>query len=110
MHDMALAASRIAEATAGVTFAAYEKTWLLQSAVERQLGVIGEALARVRQVERGFYDRFADADKIVGLRNIIVHGYDVVDPRVLWSIIAEKLPALMKLVDDMLREAREERL
>ncbi len=72
------------------TFELYETSWLMKSAVERQFTILGEALVRVRDLELPIYGRFPDAAKIIGLRNIIVHGYDAVDPRVLWSIVEER--------------------
>jgi len=43
LWDMLQAARRLQEFTAGVSFEAYLETVLLQSAVERQLEILGEA-------------------------------------------------------------------
>jgi uncharacterized protein with HEPN domain len=52
-----------------------------QSAVERQLGIIGEA---VNKFEKLFPDlQLSNARKIVGLRNRIIHVYDSVDPSII---------------------------
>jgi len=49
-----------------------------QSAVERQLGIIGEA---VNKFEKIFPDStLINARKIVGFRNRLIHTYDAVDP------------------------------
>jgi uncharacterized protein with HEPN domain len=49
-----------------------------QSAVERQLGIIGEAL---NKFEKLFPDsQISNARKIVGFRNRLIHTYDSVDP------------------------------
>ena len=49
-----------------------------QSAVERQLGIIGEV---VNKYDKLFPDSTLDnARKIVGFRNRLIHAYDAVDP------------------------------
>lgn len=55
-----------------------------QSAVERQLGIIGEA---VNKFEKIFPDStLINARKIVGFRNRLIHAYDAVDPSIIWAI------------------------
>ena len=51
-----------------------------QSAVERQLGIIGEA---VNKFEKLFPESpLSNARKIVGFRNRLIHTYDSVDPSI----------------------------
>ncbi len=65
-----------------------------QSAVERQLGIIGEA---VNKFEKIFPDSaLINARKIVGFRNRIIHAYDSVDPSIIWAIIKTHLDPLKK--------------
>jgi uncharacterized protein with HEPN domain len=67
-----------------------------QSAVERQLGIIGEA---VHKFEKLFPDlQLSNARKIVGLRNRIIHVYDSVDPSIIWAIIKTHLGPLKEEV------------
>ena len=67
-----------------------------QSAVERQLGIIGEA---VNKFEKLFPDlHLSNARKIVGLRNRIIHAYDSVDPSIIWAIIKIHLGPLKEEV------------
>ena len=47
LHDIQLAADRIGRFCGGKTFAQYLGDEILRSAVERQLGIIGEALSRL---------------------------------------------------------------
>jgi len=42
---------------------------------------------------------------MIGLRNILIHGYHAVDPRVLWAIVEERLPELRPLLKELLEEA-----
>jgi uncharacterized protein with HEPN domain len=38
------------------------------------------------------------------LRHRLVHGYDTVDPDVLWSTVTEDLPALIALLERIIGE------
>lgn len=40
--------------------------------------------------------------KIIGFRNILIHGYAEVDDTVVWSIIVEKLPLLLEDAETLL--------
>lgn len=104
------AADRIAEAAAGKTFSDYVADWYFQSAVERQFEVLGEALVRIRDLEPAIYDRIPDAPKIVGLRNVIIHGYDTIDPAILWAVVNERLADLRVALESLLGEAERQGL
>jgi uncharacterized protein with HEPN domain len=67
-----------------------------QSAVERQLGIIGEAL---NKFEKLFPEsRISNARKIVGFRNRLIHTYDSVDPSMVWAILKNHLGPLKEEV------------
>lgn len=71
-----------------------------QSAVERQLGIIGEA---VNKFEKLFPDTtLINARKIAGFRNRLIHAYDAVDPSIIWAIIKKHLDPLKKEITDLL--------
>ena len=35
-----------------------------------------------------------DLPRIVGLRNRLIHGYDSVDPELVWDVVKSKIPSL----------------
>lgn len=73
-----------------------------QSAVERQLGIIGEA---VNKFEKLFPDStLVNARKIIGFRNRLIHAYDVVDPSIIWVILKKYLDPLKKEVISKLKK------
>lgn len=77
---------------------------LLRSALERQMQIVGEALAQVARLDPAYVSKIPDLPRIVGLRNILVHGYAVVDHRRLWDIATEELPPLRRLLRQLLDE------
>jgi len=73
-----------------------------QSAVERQIGIIGEA---VNKFEKIFPDSaLINARKIAGFRNRIIHAYDAVDPSIIWAIIKKHLDPLKKEITGKLKK------
>ena len=75
-------------------------------AVVRLLEIVGEAASRVTPESRAAYDSIPWAD-IVGLRNRLIHGYDSVDPDILWDVLTEDLPALVQQLRKALADLEE---
>lgn len=66
-------------------------------AVERDIEIIGEAVNRILKKDNDF--EMKNAQKIIGTRNRIVHGYDKISDDLIWSIVINHLP---KLKDEIL--------
>jgi uncharacterized protein with HEPN domain len=62
-------------------------------AVLRNLEVIGEAAKSLPDNVKAQCPTI-DWRKVVGLRDVIVHGYFGLEPSVLWDIVSKKLPEL----------------
>lgn len=88
----------------GVDFAAYLRDDLLRDAVERRLGIIGEALHRAQALEPTLSDQLPELGEIVGMRNRLIHGYDKVDNAVVWDTVENRLPSLQTRLADLLAE------
>jgi uncharacterized protein with HEPN domain len=82
-------------------FFEYQKNKLLRRAVERELGIIGEAVNKILKIDANF--PIDDAKKIVHLRNLVVHSYDQVDDVIIWGVISVHLPKLKNQVDVLLK-------
>ena len=95
LHDIQEAGERIREFTKGMSMEDYCQSELVKAAVERKFAVIGEALIRLREHYPALLDRISDSVKIIGFRNVLVHGYDVIDDATVWSAIASNLPTLL---------------
>ena len=70
-------------------------------AVLQNLLIIGEASNKIPEsVQKNYPD--IDWRGIIGMRNIIVHGYFKINPEIIWETIQKRLPELLdhiKLVD-----------
>ena len=102
--DVLMACRAIGRHTAGMDFAAYERDEKTRDAVERRLGIIGEALNRAAFLDPSLADRIPELRKIVGLRNRVIHGYDAVDHEIVWDVVENKLPLLQSSVEHLLGE------
>lgn len=67
---------------------------MLQSAVERQFEIIGEALNRLLKVDPELGKSITDHRRIVEFRNRLIHGYANVDGETVWAILETMLPKL----------------
>lgn len=74
------------------SFSEYSVDIKTQSAVERQIGIIGEAANKFDKLEET--ESLENISRIVGLRNRIIHAYDSVDNTIIWTVIKRYLPAL----------------
>lgn len=79
------------------SFEDYQSDTKTQSAVERQLGIIGEAVNKYNQYCPD--DKLDHTRQIVGLRNRIIHAYDSIDDSIVWVIVNRYLTPLKKEVE-----------
>jgi uncharacterized protein with HEPN domain len=97
LSDILQAIEPIESFTSGIsTYADYVSDLKTQSAVERQLGIIGEAINKFDKLFPGF--NLDNARKIVGLRNRLIHTYDLVDSSIIWALIKKHLAPLKQEV------------
>ena len=73
-------------------FALFKSDIILQRAVERDLEIIGEAIRKIIEIVPTI--EITSAKNIIGLRNIISHAYDSVEPEMIWGIIQKNIPIL----------------
>jgi uncharacterized protein with HEPN domain len=77
-------------------FNTFRSEILYQRAIERDLEIIGEAIRKMIEIDPNI--QISSAKNIIGLRNIISHAYDSVEPELLWGIIQNNIPVLYKEV------------
>jgi uncharacterized protein with HEPN domain len=81
-------------------FLIYENDLKTQSAVERQLSIIGEAVSKYYKLEP--HHVLANAKNIINFRNRLVHAYDSIDNSIVWLIIKRFLPELKQEIITLL--------
>jgi uncharacterized protein with HEPN domain len=94
LWDARDAADALAAMTAGKDFAAFDGDIVLRSAVERQFEIIGEALGQLARIDAALAARVPDLREIVAFRNILIHGYAVIDRARVWRAVVDDLPRL----------------
>ncbi|TET31700.1 MAG: DUF86 domain-containing protein [Planctomycetota bacterium] len=102
LEDMRQAAANIREFTKDKDWNDYAGDALLKSGVERQFEIIGEALAGLVKIEPKAADTISNYKRIIAFRNILIHGYTIVDDRVVWNIVQNNLPVLEREIKSLL--------
>jgi len=74
------------------SFAEYEKDLKTKGAVERHLGIIGEAVNKF--LKESQTNDLKNAFQIISLRNRLIHSYDNVDDSIIWSIVTRHIRPL----------------
>ncbi len=105
LEDIRSAADFVKTVTQGVALEQFKLDRLLRQAVERNFEIIGEALRRLEKDDPGTAAGIADYRRIIAFRNVLIHGYDVIDPAIVWSAIAEDLAPLLTDVQALLDSA-----
>jgi len=75
----------------------------LNLALVRLVEVIGEAANRVPDDFRSRHPQ-VPWRQTVGMRNRMVHGYDVIDFDILWSVLQKDLPPLIEALEKIVNE------
>lgn len=81
-------------------FNLYTDNLTIKRAVEREMGIIGEAVTRILKENKDF--PLAKAREIIAFRNRVIHAYDAVDDNLVWKIIIKDLPDLERNVKELL--------
>jgi uncharacterized protein with HEPN domain len=104
LYDAREAVSAILRFVRSKTFEEYEQDELLRSGVERKFEIIGEALNRIGRDNLSILGRIREHRNIISFRNILSHGYDSIDNRIVWGIIEEDLDKLLEDVETLIEE------
>lgn len=76
------------------TFSQFTSNLMLIDAGERRLSIVGEALWKLTKLNKDI--KVTDQKKIIGLRHILVHDYDLIDDATIWKIVNNNLDILKK--------------
>ena len=101
LDDVRDAAAFIRQVTDGKTLGVYGADRLLRQAVERNFEIIGEAISRLARVDPDIAARIGDHPQIIAFRNVLIHGYDLIDH----AQLARTSPACASLMNRSRRGA-----
>ncbi|MCB0208405.1 MAG: DUF86 domain-containing protein [Anaerolineae bacterium] len=104
LYDLDQAIGLIITFTQGKQLNEYKSDALLRSGVERQFEIIGEALNRMKRIDPNVVGRISDYQRIIGFRNVLPHGYDVVSDEIVWDNVQNNLPKLRQEIDNLKRD------
>lgn len=74
------------------SFTEYQQDLKTKGAVERHLGIVGEAVNKFLKESEA--NNLKNASQIISLRNRLIHSYDSIDDSIIWSIITLHLRPL----------------
>jgi uncharacterized protein YutE (UPF0331/DUF86 family) len=77
--------------------------------VERQLEIAGDALGQLRKLAPEIFKRVPDGDIVVAFRNVLAHGYAVLDHRKVYEIASQRSGELLKILEGLLAEMPEDK-
>lgn len=75
-----------------VSYEAYRIDFKTKSAIERQIAIIGEALAKL--AKEADSPNITNGKQIINLRNRLVHAYDQIDDSIIWAILKNHIRPL----------------
>lgn len=83
--------------------ASFERDELLQVWFLRNLQILGEAVRGIREDVRALAPH-VPWPSIVGMRNVLVHGYFEIDADIVWDAANRDVPALQPALQRLLRD------
>jgi uncharacterized protein with HEPN domain len=99
LFDIQTAISLIESFTSDIdSFEIYKNDLKTQSAVERQLAIIGEVIGKLKQEDANF--TLSNARQMIAFRNRLIHSYDDIDSSIVWIIIKKHIPVLKKEISN----------
>jgi len=101
LWDMSESCQRIILFIKNTSWEDYQNDILLQSAIERQLEILGEAARRISPDFQQQNPQIPWGD-IIGQRNIIAHQYEKIDQKRIWQVITVDIHHLVILLEKLI--------
>ncbi|MBU0519389.1 DUF86 domain-containing protein [bacterium] len=103
IEDILEAINKIDSYIKGLKFDAFKENELVIDAVVRNIEIIGEASKHIPQEIKKEHSE-VPWNKMVGLRNIIIHEYFGIDLEIIWHIITVNLPETKPYITELLKK------
>ena len=100
------ALDKILKYTAGLRGDDFLANELVQDAVVRNIGIVGEAAKQLLDVAPEFSRKHPEIPfaEVYGMRNRVIHGYSSVNPSVVWDSVRVDVPELRNQIAQVLKE------
>jgi len=82
-------------------------TPFLRAGFERCIEVVGEASAHLPETVRSAMPHVPRQD-IIGMRNILAHGYFRLDEEIIWRVVQHDLPTLVETIEQYFASREEQ--
>jgi uncharacterized protein with HEPN domain len=103
LADIENALAKIEQYTHGLSFEQFAANQLVIDAVVRNFEIVGEAVRNIPS-ETTLAHPDIPWEKMVGMRNKVIHEYFGVDEEILWKTIQEDLPVFRGQIAKILKE------
>ncbi|MDU9376622.1 hypothetical protein McpSp1_12450 [Methanocorpusculaceae archaeon Sp1] len=101
LQDILQEIAIISQLTEKITMDEFLENIHYQRALERSLEIIGEA---AKKISKSFCDQYPEVQwkGMAGLRDVLIHKYDVVDTLQVWNVVTVKIPILHDQLEQIL--------
>jgi uncharacterized protein with HEPN domain len=106
LEDIRDAAAFVRQTTANTSLDDYRRDRLLRQAVERNFEIIGEAVGRLAKADPETSSKIGQYAQIIAFRNLLIHGYDLIDDAQVWDVVRNDLPTLESDVNKLLADIK----
>jgi uncharacterized protein with HEPN domain len=103
LTDILQAAKQIQNFLQGVDKEKFDGSALIQSAVIRQIEIIGEASKRLSESFRTANPQIPWR-QIAGMRDLLIHAYDHVDIDEVWNAAHSDIPSLISWIEPLIKK------
>ena len=104
LSDVIEAGHAIQQAVNGMNLDDYSDSRLIRSSVEREFTIIGEALSQLSRRDGDLFTQIDQAPQIISFRNKLTHEYVTINDQLVWGVIHDNLPVLLKQSTQLLSE------
>jgi uncharacterized protein with HEPN domain len=102
---MRSSAERALAYCSGIDLNAFLNSTLIQDAVVRNIEILGEACKSISPSIKQKYPDFAWKN-IAGMRDKLIHDYFGVNVDIVWEVVVNDLPTVLKFLDELPEDLR----
>lgn len=102
LEDIKYSANFISNAIINKNLEDFIEDSILRAAIERHFEIIGEAINRISKIDIETAQKIGEYQKIISFRNLLIHGYDIIDIEQLWSVACCDIPILLNKIISLL--------